>query len=587
MFGRNSKKGGMEAKEQESRGGSEAAGRNARNVFETAGVPDSGVKENPLFFPKKYASMLGIVVAFAVVGMLSSSYIDFSFIEAALDFPGGFAWFVAQFMPNAEAFEQSEKIGSALLMTLLDAIAAGSLAAVVSFVLAVLGSRVSGFGGPVQMVIRACATVLRNIPTVAWGFVLLFSFKQAEFTGYLALFFKSVGFLTRAFMETIDEVDTGPIEALKAAGASRLQIVVHGIVPLCITQVVSWVLYMIETNFRDATLVGMLTGTGIGFVFNWYYRTFRYPTAGLVIVSIAVAVMLTEAVSNFVRRRIDAPERHIARTMRRGARGSIKVSVRTKSNTILALLVAFLVVTTVCTFVQMDYGTANLARAARDLSKYFVIMFASPHLVHYTVAEMVDGMLITICIAVLTTLGGMIIALVLSLLAASNLSNKRLSNFIKIVMAVIRSVPTIIWVLVFTVAIGLGAEAAVVGMMFHTVSFLTKAYSEAFEEVDKGVMEALKSTGATWWQRIARGVLPEKLNEILSWTFIRFENNFVGAVTVGAIAGSGGIGYQLYMVANYMFDWHEVGLIIYLCLAVSIVLEIVATQLRKRFIVQR
>ncbi|MDD6768355.1 MAG: ABC transporter permease, partial [Coriobacteriaceae bacterium] len=72
-----------------------------------------------------------------------------------------------------------------------------------------------------------------------------------------------------------------------------------------------------------------------------------------------------------------------------------------------------------------------------------------------------------------------------------------------------------------------------------------------------------------------------------SWTFIRFENNFVGAVTVGAIAGSGGIGYQLYMIANYMFDWHEVGLIIYICLVVSIILELISSRLRKRFIVHR
>jgi phosphonate transport system permease protein len=179
----------------------------------------------------------------------------------------------------------------------------------------------------------------------------------------------------------------------------------------------------------------------------------------------------------------------------------------------------------------------------------------------------------------------MLIALVLGFLAASNVSSVKVSNVIKSLMALIRSVPTIIWVLVFTVAIGLGAEAAVVGMMFHTVSFLTKAFSEAFEETDAGVIEALKATGATKIQIIARGIIPEKLNTILSWTFIRFENNFVGAVTVGAIAGSGGIGYQLYMVANYMFDWHEMGLIIYMCLAVSVVLEIIATYLRKRYIV--
>ncbi len=74
--------------------------------------------------------------------------------------------------------------------------------------------------------------------------------------------------------------------------------------PLSITSVVSWTLYMVETNIRDATLVGILTGTGIGFVFDLFYKSFRYDVAGLVIVLIVVVVICCEACSNYVRRRI-------------------------------------------------------------------------------------------------------------------------------------------------------------------------------------------------------------------------------------------------------------------------------------------
>ena len=73
---------------------------------------------------------------------------------------------------------------------------------------------------------------------------------------------------------------------------------------MSITSVVSWVLYMIETNIRDATLVGILTGTGIGFVFDVYYKSFRYDVAGLVLLCIILVVIACELVSNFVRRRI-------------------------------------------------------------------------------------------------------------------------------------------------------------------------------------------------------------------------------------------------------------------------------------------
>ena len=61
---------------------------------------------------------------------------------------------------------------------------------------------------------------------------------------------------------------------------------------------------MIETNIRDATLVGILTGTGIGFVFDIYYKSFRYDIAGLTILAIVIVVIACEVVSNFVRRRV-------------------------------------------------------------------------------------------------------------------------------------------------------------------------------------------------------------------------------------------------------------------------------------------
>ena len=93
-------------------------------------------------------------------------------------------------------------------------------------------------------------------------------------------------------------------EALRAAGATYGQIVVQAVIPMSITSVVSWVLYMIETNIRDATLIGLLTGTGIGFVFDVYYKSFRYDVAGLVILAIILAVVACELTSNFVRRRI-------------------------------------------------------------------------------------------------------------------------------------------------------------------------------------------------------------------------------------------------------------------------------------------
>jgi phosphonate transport system permease protein len=266
----------------------------------------------------------------------------------------------------------------------------------------------------------------------------------------------------------------------------------------------------------------------------------------------------------------------------------IKTKVMTKSNASLLIVFGVLGFLTFVSFVTMDYGKVNFIDASLQALQNFATMMLQPGLSgHFTLQDVLSGLLVSLSLAVLTTIVGAVISFVFALLAAANLSNKLLSNVIKGFMSIFRAVPTILWVLIFTVAIGLGPEAAVVGLLFHSIAYLVKAYSESFEEVDAGVLEALRASGASWWQVVFSAVIPEKINEMLTWTFIRFEINFVNAVAVGAVAGAGGIGYQLFLAGSFYYDLHEVGLIVYLCLAVAVVLEVSSARLRKRYVVQR
>ena len=268
--------------------------------------------------------------------------------------------------------------------------------------------------------------------------------------------------------------------------------------------------------------------------------------------------------------------------------GKIKTRVMSGPNLALAATVAVLAALTAVALATMDYGKVSFFEALGEAGGDFLTMMTQPGLTgHFTLVDVVTGLFVSLALALLTTFIGAVIAFVLGLLAARNLTNGAVSNVIKAVMSVARAVPTILWVMVFSVAIGLGAEAAVIGLLFHSVAYLVKAYSESFEEADPGVLEALRASGASWWQVVFSGVVPEKVNEMLSWTFIRFEINFVNAVAVGAVAGAGGIGYQLFLAGSFYLNIHEIGLIVYLCLAVAVTLEVLATRLRKRYIVQK
>jgi phosphonate transport system permease protein len=218
--------------------------------------------------------------------------------------PKAAIWAVSNFVPNAEAFKRLPRILSKLLDTILMSISSATVASAFGLVVALMGANTTRLHPWLSLPARGIASVFRNIDVSAWALILLFSFGQSSYTGYLALFFVTFGFIVRVMIETIDEVSTDSVEALRATGAGYLAIISQSIIPACLPQLLSWVLFMIETNIRSATLVGILTGTGIGFSFDLYFKSFNYSSASLVVLVIVVAVLLVETLSNAIRRAV-------------------------------------------------------------------------------------------------------------------------------------------------------------------------------------------------------------------------------------------------------------------------------------------
>lgn len=281
-----------------------------------------------------------------------------------------------------------------------------------------------------------------------------------------------------------------------------------------------------------------------------------------------------------------------ARAVERNGRGGIRLSSRADRNLSVQLTLAVLVALTVLTIARMGYSDVDLGQAFSQSFADFCAMMFQPALEpplgagHFTWRTVVKSTFITLSVTFITTVLSGIVSFFPGLAGARNLSNDVASNVIKAVVAVIRAIPTILWVLVFTVAIGLGSEAAVLGISLHSIAYLTKSYSESFEEVDEGVIEALKASGAGFWQTVFQAIVPATVSQLLSWTFIRLEINFTNAVVVGAFAGAGGIGFQLFQAGSRYYNLHEVGVIVYVCLAVALCLEFVSVRLRRRYLVK-
>jgi phosphonate transport system permease protein len=258
---------------------------------------------NPGKFFRRQKTMLTLFfLGMIVLSMGASAISDFDLIDAFEAIPRVAVWMASNLVPNSAALARLPRILDRLVETIFMSITASVSAAIFSFLFALLGSVTTTPGGFFAALSRGFASINRNIPVAAWAMIFLLAFGQSSFTGFLALFFATFGFLTRAFVETIDEASASSVEALRAAGASYSHIIAQAVVPASLPQMLSWLLYMIETNIRSATLVGLLTGSGIGFMFDIYYKSLQYKSAALVVICIVIVVLAIEMTSNALRR---------------------------------------------------------------------------------------------------------------------------------------------------------------------------------------------------------------------------------------------------------------------------------------------
>jgi len=268
--------------------------------------------------------------------------------------------------------------------------------------------------------------------------------------------------------------------------------------------------------------------------------------------------------------------------MRKTRGGKIKTATKCKSNMVIKFTVFVLLGLTVYGFLTLDFKDINFAQAISGTLANAGTMFGQPRLTFNSFSGAMWALLITFSLGVLSTITGAIIAFFGALLCARNIANPVVGNIVRSIVAFVRAVPTILWVLIFTVAAGLGAAAAVAGLTFHSAGYLIKAYSESIEEMDSGTIEALKASGASYWQIVFQAILPASISYMTAWTFLRFEINFTNAIAMGAAAGAGGIGYDLFMAGSFYFDLRELGFITYMVIIAVIILEMFATRIKAK-----
>ncbi len=187
----------------------------------------------------------------------------------------------------------------------------------------------------------------------------------------------------------------------------------------------------------------------------------------------------------------------------------------------------------------LDPGRWN--RGGRNLAEFSTSLFPPNLDVLPTVAA---AMLETLQIAFVGTILGFLVALPLALPGTRTLFHPAITGAVKLVLGAIRTVPALLWAIIFVVAFGLGPAAGTLGIACYTLGYLGKLYYEAFEGVDQEVVQAVQGTGANRLQLLRFALVPEAANTILSQLLFMFEYN-VRASSIMGFVGAGGIGFYL------------------------------------------
>jgi phosphonate transport system permease protein len=190
------------------------------------------------------------------------------------------------------------------IQTIQMALAGTFLALLVAFPFSFLAARNTTPHPAVYHAIKLVTNFLRTIPDFAVGLVLIAAIGLGPFAGTLALAFHTATVLIKLFSESIENIDEGVVEALKATGARYMQVLSFAVVPQVMPAFISFFLYRFETNIRAAAVLGLIGAGGIGYLMNTDFRMFEYAKGSMSVAVLIVLVMGVDYLSAQLRKMV-------------------------------------------------------------------------------------------------------------------------------------------------------------------------------------------------------------------------------------------------------------------------------------------
>jgi len=373
-----------------------------------------------------------------------------------------------------------------------------------------LGSR-----GPAAGAVQAVLSGTRAIPDLTLAIFCVIVVGVGPGAGMIAMAIFYSAAVAKIFGDLFRTADRGPLEALRATGASPLQLAVFGLVPLKLRDLLTYGSYEFESAIRASVIVGAVGGGGLGaeLVGTLNAFDFRRTTTLLLVLVLIVAT-------------IDV------------------ITVRMRRNA--GWMVLLLPPAAYALWVFWP-DRASLGHAGRTIAAMFPPELDAnawmnvPHLLAETAAMALFGTLLAV-----------VLALPLGLLSARNVAPAYVALPVRRFLEALRAVPEVVWGLVLVAIAGVGPMAGILALGLHSSGCLGRLFAESFENVRTAPVLAVAATGASPLAVASYAIVPLALGPIGVHSLFRLEWNLRQATVVGMI-GAGGIGQALFEAQQLFF----------------------------------
>lgn len=395
----------------------------------------------------------------------------------------------------------------------------------------------------VRLSARTILSFLRSVPDLVWAFLFVRVLGLGPGPAVFAIALSFGGIIGKLYAELIEACDPKPIRKLQAAGVGMWGLLWFGILPQVRKQWVGYALFRLECAIRSAAVLGLVGAGGIGSEIALSLRYYQYDKLSTALLAVLLVVVSFESTSAWIRRRHPSWS--------------------------LALLGS----ASLCSLWTIDIPWSDwLHPSALQQITAFVRGFASPHVTLEFCYSATAAMAQTLGMAWVATCSAAFVAFLISPFAATVLWRKGtlpdppqpigpsgwlslpILGISRLLFQVTRSIPDLVWALIFVVWVGPGPLAGTLAIAFHTLGVLGRLFGEVYEEAEKNQVKTLETLGTPTWGRWMYGILPQSLPRLLAYSLFRLEVNIRATAVIGFV-GAGGIGDEIHTaISLFHFD---------------------------------